>query len=130
MATLTMKTAFLELATGSTGSSRIFSDPPETVPPTSGQTLLPHAPGAKMTVVKQTPSIEAIRFSDMNSNDQRMPTCFSACESVEKVLRDLGLGSRLRNSLEEQRKSIQRLCNKEELNIGWGAEYRMGIKTN
>jgi len=41
---------------------------------------------------------ESIAFSDMNKSDQRLPTCLRACESVEKVIIDLGDGDALRKA--------------------------------
>merc|ERR1719436_2058655 len=34
--------------------------------------------------------LESAKFSDMYATDERTPQCLSACESVEKVLDDLG----------------------------------------
>jgi hypothetical protein len=43
-------------------------------------------------------------FSDKgNQEDQRVPQCRSACESVEKVLEDLGLGWALRQAQEKEK---------------------------
>lgn len=41
---------------------------------------------------------ESIEFSDMNKSDQRLPTCLRACQSVEKVIIDLGDGEALRKA--------------------------------
>lgn len=52
--------------------------------------------------------LDAADFSDMNAGDQRLSTCLNACESVEKVLSDLGLGMTLRQAQQQQRQVLQR----------------------
>lgn len=42
--------------------------------------------------------LEEANFSEMNASDQRLAECLSACESVERVLEDLGLGEALRQA--------------------------------
>jgi len=41
---------------------------------------------------------KSVEFSAMNQGDQRLPTCLRACESLEKVLVDLGEGEALRTA--------------------------------
>jgi len=53
--------------------------------------------------------LEAARFSDISAADERFVTCFSTCESVEKILQDQGLGCVLRRAQHYQR---QVLCNR------------------
>mmetsp|Transcript_21921 Transcript_21921/g.38497 ORF Transcript_21921/g.38497 Transcript_21921/m.38497 type:complete len:288 (+) Transcript_21921:167-1030(+) len=45
--------------------------------------------------------LEESTFSEMNASDQRPAECLRACESVERVLEDLGLGEALRKAREE-----------------------------
>lgn len=48
--------------------------------------------------------LERAQFGDKgNQNDQRTDGCKKACESVEQILEDLGLGWKLRQALEEAR---------------------------
>lgn len=49
-------------------------------------------------IVRIRAMCEGITFSQMNQGDQRLPTCLRACESVEKVLIDLGEGEALRKA--------------------------------
>lgn len=49
--------------------------------------------------------LESAKFSEMNANDQRLLTCTSACESVVKVLEDLGLGWALRQAQEQTKEA-------------------------
>lgn len=50
---------------------------------------------------------ESIEFSEMNSGDQRLRTCLRSCESVEKVLIDLGDGEALRSAQARLAEAIQ-----------------------
>jgi len=63
--------------------------------------------GDCMRISRTRAVLEAADFSDMNAGDQRLSTCWSACESVEKVLSDLGLGMTLRRAQEQQRQALQ-----------------------
>jgi hypothetical protein len=47
--------------------------------------------------------LDSAVLSDMYASDARFPDCRNACESVEKVLEDLGLGAALRRALEEEK---------------------------
>lgn len=70
--------------------------------------LLEHIFGGDCIRISRTRAVlEAAKLSDGNAQDQRLPTCISSCESVEKVLQDLGLGFCLRQSLEQQRYRLQ-----------------------
>jgi len=51
--------------------------------------------------------LETAKFSDMYASDQRHPDCLNACESVEQVLKDLGLGWALRQALEQQKEALK-----------------------
>lgn len=42
--------------------------------------------------------LEAVSLSEMNACDQRAPGCLRACESIEQVLRGLGLDNALRDA--------------------------------
>jgi len=46
-------------------------------------------------------------FSEANSEDQRLRMCLSACESVEKVLVDLGMGETLAKAVAMERSSVR-----------------------
>lgn len=48
-----------------------------------------------------------MRFSGRNAGDARIALLRGACESVEQVLLDLGLGFALRAAQEEQRRKLQ-----------------------
>lgn len=50
--------------------------------------------------------LDTVQLSDMNVRDQRLPTCRSACQSVEEVLADLGLSSALMHAKSEERKRL------------------------
>jgi len=50
---------------------------------------------------------ENIKLSDMNRSDQRLNTCLRACESVEKVVVDLGDGEFLRMAQARIRAAMQ-----------------------
>lgn len=61
--------------------------------------------------------LDSAKFSDMYKGDQRHPDCANACESVEKVLHDLGLGAALRAAMESQ-KEVMRKRKTVALGIG------------
>jgi len=63
--------------------------------------------GDCMRISRTRAVLEAADFSDMNAEDQRLSTCWSACESVEKVLSDLGLGMTLGRAQQQQRQVLQ-----------------------
>mmetsp|Transcript_113247 Transcript_113247/g.218042 ORF Transcript_113247/g.218042 Transcript_113247/m.218042 type:complete len:412 (-) Transcript_113247:33-1268(-) len=50
-------------------------------------------------------NLESAKFSEMYRSDPRIPGCKNACESVEKVLQDLGLGWALRQALEKEKEA-------------------------
>jgi len=50
--------------------------------------------------------LESAKFSEMNAGDQRPLTCLKACESVEEVLKDLGLEPALARAQREQREAL------------------------
>lgn len=52
--------------------------------------------------------LEGVTLSDMNVNDQRVRTCREACETVEKVLNDMGLGWKLKEAREKQKGNLGR----------------------
>lgn len=52
--------------------------------------------------------VEQAKFSDMYATDARHPDCKNACQSIEQVLADLGLGFALRKALEEQKERMQK----------------------
>jgi len=60
---------------------------------------------------------ESIEFSDMNKGDQRLRTCLRACESVEKVVIDLGDGEALRTA----HANVQAAIKASGGALAWGA---------
>ncbi|CAK9076496.1 unnamed protein product [Durusdinium trenchii] len=52
--------------------------------------------------------LDEVVLSDMNCNDQRVRTCTEACETIEKVLEDMGLGWCLKKAQDEQKASFTR----------------------
>ncbi|CAJ1382681.1 unnamed protein product [Effrenium voratum] len=52
--------------------------------------------------------LDAVQLSDMNCNDQRVRTCTEACETIEKVLEDMGLGWCLKKAKDEEKVSLVR----------------------
>lgn len=50
---------------------------------------------------------ETVEFSEMNKGDQRLRLCRAACESVEKVIVDVGLGEQLRKAVAKEIAAIQ-----------------------
>lgn len=50
---------------------------------------------------------ESVEFSEMNAGDQRLKTCLSACESVEKVILDLGFCESLKKAQERERAALE-----------------------
>lgn len=52
--------------------------------------------------------LDSVEFSDTSNTDQRAITCRSACESVEKVLADLGLGLALRCAQAHQKELLHK----------------------
>jgi len=51
--------------------------------------------------------LEACEFSEKMATDQRIQHTKDACETIEKVLADAGLGSQLKQALEDQAKLLQ-----------------------
>eukprot|EP00434_Breviolum_minutum_P016863 symbB.v1.2.014878.t1/scaffold1098.1/size138148/10 len=54
--------------------------------------------------------LDAARFSTERAGDPRLQGCRNACESVEQVLKDLGLGAALRAAQEEERQALAKAC--------------------
>merc|ERR1712216_151129 len=52
--------------------------------------------------------LDAIQISKASAEDQRLPMCIQACESVERVLEDLGLTERLRQALSVEKEARAR----------------------
>jgi len=52
--------------------------------------------------------VEQAKFSDMYAGDARHPDCRNACQSIEQVLADLGLGFALRKALDDQKERLKR----------------------
>eukprot|EP00931_Biecheleriopsis_adriatica_P058502 TRINITY_DN34851_c0_g1_i1.p1 TRINITY_DN34851_c0_g1~~TRINITY_DN34851_c0_g1_i1.p1 ORF type:complete len:468 (-),score=133.21 TRINITY_DN34851_c0_g1_i1:53-1372(-) len=60
------------------------------------RTLLQDVFGGDCTRIAQVRALcESIGLSEMNQGDQRLPTCLRACESMEKILVDLGMDEAL-----------------------------------
>lgn len=53
-------------------------------------------------------TLNGVEFSPMNASDQRIPTCRGACESIEQVLQDLGLGDTLQIAQMEARDCVEK----------------------
>lgn len=58
---------------------------------------------------------ESVEFSEMNAGDQRLKTCLSACESMEQVLKDLGLDESLCQAQTRERAILKDLDLDESL---------------
>jgi len=50
--------------------------------------------------------LDEVVLSDMNCQDQRVRTCTEACETIEKVLEDMGLGWCLKKAQSEEKASF------------------------
>merc|ERR1719454_1807124 len=65
--------------------------------------------------------LEAAKVSEACAKDQRLSMCIRACESVERVLEDLGLGEALRQALHVEKEARARqaaLLAEESVRIG------------
>eukprot|EP00931_Biecheleriopsis_adriatica_P082514 TRINITY_DN55953_c0_g1_i1.p1 TRINITY_DN55953_c0_g1~~TRINITY_DN55953_c0_g1_i1.p1 ORF type:complete len:322 (-),score=49.15 TRINITY_DN55953_c0_g1_i1:58-984(-) len=62
--------------------------------------------GDCMRIARLRAVCELVHFSDMNAGDQRLQTCLRACESVEGVVRDQGLGERLKIAVDNEKAAI------------------------
>mmetsp|Transcript_67547 Transcript_67547/g.170458 ORF Transcript_67547/g.170458 Transcript_67547/m.170458 type:complete len:526 (+) Transcript_67547:124-1701(+) len=72
--------------------------------------------GDRARIVQIRSMCERVSFSEMNQGDQRLKSCLSLCQSVERVVMDLGDGEALRKA---QRKA--RVDAKPHIDIGAGA---------
>jgi len=64
--------------------------------------------GGDCTRISRTRAVlEAAKLRDMRSGDERLSACLSACESVEKVLLEVGFGLGLRRAQQSQRLVLQ-----------------------
>ncbi|CAK9021982.1 Uncharacterized protein SCF082_LOCUS15584 [Durusdinium trenchii] len=61
--------------------------------------------GSCQRTAKVCAVLEAARLSPERASDPRLQGCRNACESVEEVLKDLGLGAALRAAQEREREA-------------------------
>merc|ERR550525_1131808 len=63
--------------------------------------------GDCMRISRINAVLEAVKMSEMNAADQRLAGARGQCDSVEKVLEDMGLGLALRQALDKQKQKLK-----------------------
>eukprot|EP00929_Paragymnodinium_shiwhaense_P054658 TRINITY_DN27407_c0_g1_i5.p1 TRINITY_DN27407_c0_g1~~TRINITY_DN27407_c0_g1_i5.p1 ORF type:complete len:627 (+),score=158.55 TRINITY_DN27407_c0_g1_i5:107-1987(+) len=65
--------------------------------------------GDCLRITRTRAVLDGVQFSSMHDADMRPSTCRTACESIEQVLQDLGLGFALRQAQEAMKARMQAL---------------------